>query len=45
MDGGEVEKYLLTTVICVQHVLSIGALPLLAQLEAVDHEMFNVSIF
>lgn len=41
MDDGEEEKDLLTTVISVQHLLSIGVIPLLAKLEAVDHEMFQ----
>lgn len=40
MDDGEEEENLLTIVICVQHLLSIGIFPLLAKLEAVDHEMF-----
>lgn len=40
MDDGEEEKNVLTTVIGVQHLLSIGIFPLPAKPEAVDHEMF-----
>lgn len=40
MDDGEEENYLLTSVIGVQRLLSIGLFPLLAELQAVDHEMF-----
>lgn len=40
MDDGEEEEKVLTTMIGVQHLLSIGTFPLLAKLEAVDHEMF-----
>lgn len=40
MDDGREEKNVLTTVIGVQHLLSIGIFLLRAKLEAVDHEMF-----
>lgn len=40
MDDREGEKNVSTTVIGVQHLLSIGTFPLPAKLEAVDHEMF-----
>lgn len=41
MDDREEEKELLTTVDGVQHVFTIGIIPLLAQLAAVDREMFE----
>lgn len=45
MDDGEKEKNVLTTVIGVQHLLSIGMFLLQAKLEAVDHEMsFSLNI-
>ncbi len=40
MDDGEGERNLSTTVIGVQHLLSIGIFPLPAKPQAVDHEMF-----